>query len=269
MAERTGAELTHGLSRPRNLRRPARRPGPGSCRDQAISPRHSPVSSQHVERYEESFLPAITSAVDLRGDPRAMVALGDREVVAGLQVHPELGAGAEMVREAQRASALIARLPFRIDVIRPEGTRSARASRLAECRVPRARASGCGQGESGPSELIPCGSRRSRRHGRHRARNESRCARAPAVPSSYSLRVRACPRPDHPVRKRSTLKLAGCGFARCLWKRPCGPAKAGTAFRRPCPASAPIAAPVKDARRRAGSAGRRSLTGAAIGARYV
>ena len=47
-------------------------------------------------------LPVSRRAVDLRRDPGTMVALGDHEVVAGLQVHPEPGVGAEMVREAQR-----------------------------------------------------------------------------------------------------------------------------------------------------------------------
>ena len=52
--KRTGAELTHGLSRPRNLRRPARRPGPGSCRDQAISSRQSPQTPS-FGRYEDEL----------------------------------------------------------------------------------------------------------------------------------------------------------------------------------------------------------------------
>jgi hypothetical protein len=71
-------------------------------------------------------------AIDLGGNARTAVALGHGEIVAGLQVHPEPGAGAEMAGEAEAVSALIARLPFRIDVIRPEGTRSARASGLAD-----------------------------------------------------------------------------------------------------------------------------------------
>jgi len=41
-------------------------------------------------------------AVDLGGDAGAVVALGDREVVAGLQVYPEPGAGAEMAGKPKR-----------------------------------------------------------------------------------------------------------------------------------------------------------------------
>src|SRR5688572_8282921 len=55
MAKRAGTALTHGLSGPRTLRRPAPRPGPGSCRDQAISSRQSPLSAAPVERYEDSL----------------------------------------------------------------------------------------------------------------------------------------------------------------------------------------------------------------------
>ena len=67
MARRTGAGLTHSPSRPRNLRRSARRPGPGNCRDQVISPRQSPPPPEQVERYDEPF----------RG-PRASPALSGR-----------------------------------------------------------------------------------------------------------------------------------------------------------------------------------------------
>jgi hypothetical protein len=74
--------------------------------------------------------------VDFGGDAGAVVALGDGEVVAGREVEPELRAGAEMAGEAERGVALIARLSFRIDVIRLEGTRNANASRLAD--MPRA-----------------------------------------------------------------------------------------------------------------------------------
>jgi hypothetical protein len=55
MAARTGAELTHGLPGPQNLRHPARRLGPGSCRDRAISSQQSPAPTEQVERYEELF----------------------------------------------------------------------------------------------------------------------------------------------------------------------------------------------------------------------
>ena len=44
----------------------------------------------------------LRSAGDLGGDAGAVVALGEGEIVAGLEVEPELGAGAEMAREAQR-----------------------------------------------------------------------------------------------------------------------------------------------------------------------
>ena len=67
MAERAGAELTHGLSGPGTFRRPARRPGPGRGRDQAISSRQSPASTTHVERYEEPFRPAAFTSSQGKG----------------------------------------------------------------------------------------------------------------------------------------------------------------------------------------------------------
>jgi hypothetical protein len=42
------------------------------------------------------------SAGDPGSDAGVVVALGDREVVAGLEVQPELGAGAEVASEAKR-----------------------------------------------------------------------------------------------------------------------------------------------------------------------
>jgi hypothetical protein len=60
----------------------------------------------------------------------ANVAHGDSEIVLGLQVDPELRNVAEITAEAERAVA--ERLPFGISTIRPNGTRSARASALAE-----------------------------------------------------------------------------------------------------------------------------------------
>ena len=57
-------------------------------------------------------------------------------------------------RARRRRVPLIASLPFRIDVIRREGTRIASASRW-----PRVCAAGCDPRGSGPSEFIPCDSR--------------------------------------------------------------------------------------------------------------
>ena len=76
---------------------------------------------------------------DLGGDPGAELALGDGQIVAGLQVQPELRWCRDGGRAGAPLSALIARRPFRIEVIRPEGTRSASARRLAD--MPRAASS--------------------------------------------------------------------------------------------------------------------------------
>jgi hypothetical protein len=67
--------------------------------------------------------PPSRGAGDLGSDAGAVVAFGDRKIVAGRQVYPEPGAGAEKA-SLSPVSALTARLPFRIDVIRPEAPRA-------------------------------------------------------------------------------------------------------------------------------------------------
>jgi hypothetical protein len=82
-------------------------------------------------------------------------------------------------------SALIARLPFRIDVIRPEGTWSARAGRGGRPTAggPQARASGCGQGESEPPEITPYDRWRPRPHARPRPTSSCYASSSGAIKS--------------------------------------------------------------------------------------
>ena len=64
-------------------------------------------------------------------DFHAAVALDDGDLVLALEVEPELRPVAEIAAQAHRRVAVIPRRPFRMSVIRPEGTPRSRASRLA------------------------------------------------------------------------------------------------------------------------------------------
>ena len=209
-----------------------------------------------------SGIRALRSAVDLRRDPRTMVALGDREVVAGLQVHLELGADAEMVGEAQR------------------GVRADRALAVEDRRdPPRGDAQRQGQPVGRHAACRQLALQDATRVNRdHRSSSlvvvddldvmgvtarETKADAPGPVPPRTAFGSR-CPRPDH--AQRSTLKLAGSGLSRCLRKRPCRPATAGSAVRRAMPSLCSDRGAGQGRAQRAGSAGRRSLTGAGIGA---
>jgi hypothetical protein len=104
--KQTGAELTRGLPGPRNLRHPARRLVPGSCRDRAISSQQSPASTEQVERYEERGMVGTTeknrSTIPIQSKAaRLAMRSGDRAIRASA---PRVTVVRTMAARIQRAA---------------------------------------------------------------------------------------------------------------------------------------------------------------------
>ena len=92
------------------------------------------------------------------GDFRSALAFDRCYVELALQLQPELGAVAKVSAETNRRVGMIERRPFKISVMRPDGTPISSASRLAlNARTLNSRFSrrpGCA---AGTIDFIPCG----------------------------------------------------------------------------------------------------------------
>lgn len=87
-----------------------------------------PVFPKHVVM--RRMKPSGHASVDLLVDLCADYAFGDSEIEVGLKPEPKLGGDAKVFANRSAVSAVIARFPFTIALMRPGGTAISRASLL-------------------------------------------------------------------------------------------------------------------------------------------